>query len=504
MIDLPWDPRRIRLGAILLSLLMSGFITVFHGVPNDDAFTYARTAQLYLDGGPGAAFAHYGWAVYPMLIGELMRWLSVDAIQAGLLINGLLFALLVSVFLDLVTILDPRPNTVLLGAGVILLMPQGVEFRFEVIRDVGHWSFALLALLQLVRFSQDGRSSRLIGFALALLTAALFRAEALVYLVAAPLTMVLTQPASARPGRTALRYGLGAAIVGALLSGLVAQGFNIDLIQGLTAFYRDYGTFLTGMPMLETAWQETASAALFNAHAGPFNAEYMPLILIFGLSVVLVGAFYNGIGGPYLIVLVIGAFRRQLGFPRSVSVPVMGFIGISLTILLGFVVLTRFLTARYAFLLCLTAALWVPLVIRRVLDASAGRMHARAWRLWTGVLFLYCFIDAFVSFGTNRDYLLDAAQWVREEAPPDSLLLTNSRVVAYYSQRIDAYDLPLTGLTAAEIEGAPVGSVVAVVHDMAGMALVESPSVRPRLQRIRQFPSDDAPLLGLYRRNALP
>ena len=67
MIVHAWQRMDPRLLAVIASLLISLYTLLLPELPNDDAYTYMRTAELYLQDGINAAFNHYSWVTYPVL-----------------------------------------------------------------------------------------------------------------------------------------------------------------------------------------------------------------------------------------------------------------------------------------------------------------------------------------------------------------------------------------------------------------------------------------------------
>jgi hypothetical protein len=65
------DIRFIRLLAVLASLMLSLLAVLLNELPNTDAYTYVKAAELALQNGPAAAFAHYQWAHLPLLMAAL-------------------------------------------------------------------------------------------------------------------------------------------------------------------------------------------------------------------------------------------------------------------------------------------------------------------------------------------------------------------------------------------------------------------------------------------------
>jgi len=76
----------IRIAAVGLSLLVSFFTSSLTILPNDDAYTYVRTAEIFLNEGINAAIQHYTWAGYSLLI-ALISKLGLDLFNAAYLIK---------------------------------------------------------------------------------------------------------------------------------------------------------------------------------------------------------------------------------------------------------------------------------------------------------------------------------------------------------------------------------------------------------------------------------
>ena len=54
--------------AVISSLLISIITILFPDTPNDDAYVYIKTAEIFLAEGTISAFQHYAWAGYSLLI----------------------------------------------------------------------------------------------------------------------------------------------------------------------------------------------------------------------------------------------------------------------------------------------------------------------------------------------------------------------------------------------------------------------------------------------------
>ena len=202
--NLDWRQVDIRWFAVAASLLLSVFTLLSQEIPNSDAYTYARTAEVFLADGLKAAYQHYAWASYSILIG-IVSWSGLDIFSAGLLVNALFYALLVYAFLSIVKeIKDSRPLLVL-AAISILVYPQLNEYRELVIRDTGFWALSLFALWQYLLYTKTQSTQHAVAFCASLLVAASFRAEAIAYLVFTPLGLLLDSPNGHRRTQQAAR-----------------------------------------------------------------------------------------------------------------------------------------------------------------------------------------------------------------------------------------------------------------------------------------------------------
>ena len=86
-----WKKLDIRYTAVIASLLLSSFSTLTASLPNDDAYTYIRTAEIFLDDGVSAAISHYTWAGYPILIGAASMF-GLSLLEAAYALNTIFYS----------------------------------------------------------------------------------------------------------------------------------------------------------------------------------------------------------------------------------------------------------------------------------------------------------------------------------------------------------------------------------------------------------------------------
>ena len=493
-------PVDIRLLAVFASLLISLLTSAFGSVPNNDAYGYIRTAEIFSDEGFAAAFAHYEWATYSLFISIVHKLPGVDLIAAAYFLNALFYGLLVYSFISIIREIDDSDRVLLLAAITILVYPQLNEYRLYIIRDIGFWSLSLFSLWQFMVFGRTHNYRNAMWFCAALLLAATFRVEAISYLLVVPLCLLIDERI-ARDQR--IKYGLfftGFSLVLLILAIVVSQLAGLGLIKLFTDFVSVYAPFLSSTLFPTEAESLTLATAIFNEHAANYSREYLTLFLLVGLSAILLANLFNGIGGPFLIVLAIGHFKKLCAIEKHNFAPILAILLVNGLILFLFIIVTRFLSSRYTMLLCLVLALFVPLILDRLLQwsGSAGK-KVLVTRL-IAVFLLYCAIDAYISFGSTKNYLYDAADWIAENSSPGTMVLTNNTAIAYFSGKVQEYDLTQRNLTEEEVLQTSPGSFIAVETTPVMRQLFQSNAISSRVEQLIAFPDDEEQRLVVYRR----
>ncbi len=468
---LNWLRRHPKPVAVICSLLVSGYFLALGIAPNDDAYTYVRVADILLNDGLSAAYAHYPWATYSVLFAQLAPF-GVNLFVAGLLFNALLYALLAYCFIELVSELtrawpsEQRDSALLYAILTITLYPQLNEFRSMLIRDVGFWAFSLIGLLQLIKLARPVTQriefwKQGIGFCLALACAFAFRAEALVYLIFSPL-LLLTLRSDNGGRRIGDAIRLAALIVGSVSAIAIAcllAGF--DLFALLSKFLSTYTPFVEAAFTNDEVQRSTLSASLFEDNA----EEHLSLLMIVGLFGTLIASLATAIGFPYASTLSIAALRYRLAKVFSVDSNalhlIVGFALINFGILIGFILMTRFVSARYGMLLSLLVILFIPLILARA-RRPAQLIHTPSLPTWSvGLLFFYCFVDSFYSFGDRKEFLNEAVAWI-QQSDSSAPFISNRHALAYASGRVENYEKSPRTFSADELRATKVGTEIAV------------------------------------------
>ncbi len=486
-----------RIWAVAASLLLSVHVGFAVSVPNDDAFLYARTAEIFLQDGVGAAFEHFAWAGYPVLIG-LVATAGLEVLTAAYLLNALFFAVLTFAFASICREFSQDRGLLALAALTILLFPEINEYRFQILRDSGFWAFAMLGLWQLIRYGAEGRWKCCLYFCGALLLAAIFRPEALLYLLLAPLCLLFDR----RRGR-AERYLLclraqAAAVVALLACWLAGLWFGLDLFAQAVALGSAYLPFLQSL--FDAGGQEMAAMAqaVFGEHAATYSGRYLPLFLLAGLMVILVAELLYAVGMPFSLILAWGYWKKWLLPDRDAALPAVAFAAINLLTVLAFLLVTRYLTSRYAMIFSLALALAAPFVAREMLARAAPGTRLVPWLL--ALFFAFSAVDSYYSFGRSKSHVRDAAEWLDANAGEGARLLTDNRAVAYYSGMVAEYDQVRPRLREAQILAVAPGDVVAAETSAANEQLLARPDIAALLEPLAAFPAGDETLMRIYRR----
>src|SRR5690606_8999783 len=365
-----WINNDVRWWAIAASLLLSLLHALLNPMPNVDAFTYVRTAEVYLDQGLFAAFAWYPSATYPLLIAGVHQLTGVNLFVSGQIINALIYALLTFTFITLVMEIRRRAATAgetdrlaLIAAITVLVFPQLNEYRYFLIRDIGAIAFLLLGLLQLMRVGRERWLRHALLFGLFTLLAALFRAEALVYLLLGPCALLLNTRLE-RSSR--VRQVLGILAVALLLMAVAIAGSRVagmDFPAVRERVVAVYQPFIASTTESLDGINSPISEAVFGEYAADYSGQYIALFLVTGLAAILVLKLITGFGIPALLLILQGLRTGSAQQSNPAMRQAFLYASIAFLIMLAFLLLTRFLSTRYTLMFCVTLMLMAPFVV---------------------------------------------------------------------------------------------------------------------------------------------
>ncbi|MCY4356990.1 MAG: hypothetical protein OXD01_05655 [Gammaproteobacteria bacterium] len=498
MRDFRWQDYDVRWLAVAASAFLSVYTLVWPQLPNDDAYTYIRTADIFLNEGIMAALDHYSWAGYSIAIG-LFSQLGFSLFTAAYLLNALFHALLVYSFVSVVKTIDDSISVVWMAALIVLVFPELNEYRYMIIRDTGFWALLTLGLWQFLLYFRGRKLRHGISFVLAVSLALIFRAEAMLYLLLTPICLLFDRRQDiSRNLRdflilTGVMVGSGSVVVFTL------RLVGIDVIALLMEFVSVYQPFLINAINPSEADSIAAARVVFGDYAAAFSRQYLTAVIATGLLVVLFMNIFYAISGPYFWLLAYGWFRRHLRLDDQQLLPIWAWLIINTLILFVFLFVTRYLSSRYGMVLALMLAVQLPFVVSAILGRVMGRSGTRVGIVFLGLFFLYCVIDSTISFGKPRDWLLETAIYLNRETEPNSHVLTNNHTIAYFSGKVAAYDEVERMLTREQVLATIPGDLIAIELFYEMTELVADPVLSPYLEPLATFPVD-TPRAAVYRR----
>lgn len=489
----------IRTLAVLVSLLLSAWHALLYPIPNADAFEYARIAHAYLDDGVAAAFARYPSVIYPVLLGIVHQLTGLDLFVGGQLISALFFALLVYSFITLAQLLRPTPRVGLLAALVVLAFPSLNEVRSLLIRDTPFLALMLTAAVQLIRFGLRYRPRHAIAFVLLSLAAALFRAEALAYLVLVPLALLFgNREQWGRNVRAVL--ALEAVLLAAGMAGLLAgAAMGVDFAGALQRMLQVYWPFLRDAVSAISAEDSPLSKAIFGEYAANFSDDSLWIFMLTGLTAVLVVTLMEAFGLPSLILFAWSARRMPRG-ETTASRVLLAYALVAFLILLGFLLLTRFLAHRYTLLFCMSCLVFLPLIIDRAWSSAGSSQRPRLWQGLLVFLLTFSFVDSHVSFHNSDAALEQASEWVQQNTRAGDAVFTNNSYIAYYSGRVEDYDKVFRYIADDAIENTSFGTLIVLTRGRAIDEQIQRNLEFQRIVPLAQFPAGDDPEVLIFRR----
>jgi hypothetical protein len=497
--------------ALLASLLFSLLLTLGQPVLNDDAFSYLRAAERFQQDGFAGVLSDYGWYGYSILIaladGVLPGGLDVSAH----VLNALCYLLLTGVFMALQRDSGANQRQLLLGAGVVLLFPLLNEMRHFIIRDVAYWAFSLLALLQLSRLARATSVRQGLPLALAwcgsTLLATLFRLEALLPALVAPLVL-LAVPGGSADRQPARIEGLHAMLLlyltlllCAVLVLLLALAAGIHLPELMGFAWRYYLPLLLDLGGVLREDALALNAVLFTPQnfPGTGNLAVGLLILVFGYAASVLLNLVAALGVPFTLLLVLGWQQRRHVLPRAVLAPWLGYAVPALLALLVFQFIMHFQTQRYAALLALLLLVWLPGLLEQWWQQAEQQGKARRFRLTLACFCCYFAVDSLVSFGYSRQHIEQAEQWLLQELPADATLATNSFQLAWSSGRIRDYDKTQRDAARAIQDGA-AAEYLALDLKQADTNSRQALEQTPSLELVTNFSNERGDEVRIYRR----
>lgn len=407
------DVRNVALVAFFASLLLSLFAVIASDDLNRDGMLYVEASKAWLSEGWEGARSRFDWLFMPIAIATLSLITGLEPETAGYL----LCALLMGATCALMVLVSERlfKGSAWMACIVVLAMPAFNEYRDHIIREFGFWCFTLIAILCALNWLDRLCWRYAIAAPTALVVAAAFRVEAVVFLP----VLFAWQLYAVRSG--ANRSGLLTTLV--LQGGLIGVAGLLVLVGGLDIAWRVESYW----PALDLA----GKAERFDLHVQHFQTFVLPELahhdaysmLVFALLSLIPFKFMKGFGF-FLIPLLFGA-RKTTVTDRAAMV-VCFFLAYCM-VLVAFVSERFFLSGRYVSYLNLLA---VPVV------AVGCIVMIERWRRvrWFLVaIMLISMVANVISLSDRKLQFKEAGEWLKANSEaPERVFIEGLRVRYHY------------------------------------------------------------------------
>lgn len=424
--------RKVYIGAVVVSLLLSSWCAHVLTIPNPDAVYYLRAADLIIKGQVQEALSIFRWPVYSFVIAGPVWLFKVNVELAAQIVNAFFDCITVVTFMALVRSLAPasvRHQLFLWATVVILMHPRLMGLRGVVVRDHGFVAFFSLALYLIAIDYRAPKLTNKICIALAILAAALFRVEAL-YLLIVVTTFYLYAGARGVSCRIA-------SVAGMLL-------FCLLLVPGYLFWVNatNVPKVLSGagnaldllVPLRDFTEKVSAKAAQLGAILPP--VRNIGGLAYTGVTVaILVDALLRAVTIPLGILAALAFVPRRVMPPFSEKL-VVWFAGWQLPLLIVYAVAALYLDWRYAMALVLVATIPVVFTISELHSRGvAGRWKERAILLVAFLALLGPWLWSFPKH-SELEYIRKAGVWIKENLKGASIY-TNDLRIFYYADRLE-------------------------------------------------------------------
>lgn len=407
------------------SLLLSAWLIALDPLINRDAIIYLRSADAYLRDGFAASQQLYGRPVLPICMALVHKFTGIPMVYAGLILVSLAYALMCSAFVAIVHTLGGDRRVQLIAAIVIIAHPMLNHSRSSIMRDPIYWAFLLMAFRELLLYLQHQNLGHRLRWFAYILLATLFRFEGAFFAVLAPLSLLFTPGVSHR-----LRHCLHLLVPQLVALTLAAVGYQLLSGDGAPLFpaIEKYIAKLQALPAeFGEIAQSSANALLtFTAREDAVFAAVISLIALLLLNIC------RAMTWPWVITLLWGATKNLTGrFRPGHSVLLGAHLLIGLFYLALFLFINRFMLERYGSQIVLFLLLYIPFVLNSLWHSEGG-----GWKkAVVALLLLGMTLDSMHTGASDKAFIHDAAQWVEQETPRHSSLVSNSKNIAYFGNR---------------------------------------------------------------------
>ena len=413
----------------LVNIALSLCIIAFDPVLNRDAITYLLAAEAYIDSGITASLEVYSWPFFPVLFATIHQITFIPLHLAALLVVSVGFFLTSYAFVRIVAEMGGSSRAQLFGLIIITFHPFIADYRSSIMRDSGMWAFMLLAMLELIRYSQHPTKLHQFKWMIYIGVALLFRIETLAIALLSPLSLLATGQDRLKERITAtLQFYIpllvAAGIIGAaLLLTTENSGGQLKLLGDM----KFYTAYLSELSTIIDRNSSILSNSMISYTARE-DAGYAVIAVFFTICFINI---FRAITPIYLIALISSKLSSVKTFTcANADAIIKVHLLIIGTYLVLFTISRQFNLERYSFQFVIIILLYLPFIIESIWWST--RLQ-RASRIISIFIFAGYALDTMINSDYKKNYINEAAVWLKTETPVDAKIISNHHHIAYFS-----------------------------------------------------------------------
>ena len=485
--------KKILLVSFFISVIFSVWNIYHEPTINGDALVYLKSAELYTKGYWAEGFQTWKWPLFPFLLSIISNVTNLSVEHSAYVLNTLLWAVAILGFIMLTREMGGTLWHWVAAAIIILVYTKINDYRDYIIRDAGYIAFYLLGFLCFLRFNHTKTWLYGLSWAFFMVLAALFRSEGFIFLVLAPLVLLIDrdQDISQRIRMFIKANSLLAALVVVAIFTILLTEIPIEQLeisQKLNIILQTYGTEFTSKIQLVNKY-------LLNK----YSESYGWLVVIATIVIILLYKSVTTIGTLYGLLTLHGIFSKAYSPDKTRRNIWLWFIFINIIILLIFASMRFFLTGRYVLAMVLTIMLITPFSLVRIFnhwkDKKPGSGKYQKYILPGIILIMILMlIDGLVSFGLSKLYVKEAGLWIKNNTSLESTLYSTDQTVNYYAGKKYPY-IVLSDLSKAKVKYDY--TAVQIKHNKQG--LLKKVIVKMKAEPIKIFGNKEGDRVILFK-----
>lgn len=286
----------------LMLILIVGFagwsIWIQEGAINKDGLLYLKQAFLFSEGRTAEALHLYPHSFYSFLIGSTLKLTGFNILWIAHGINLFLFGIASLFYLKTLRLIDHSSNIVFYG-GIVLLsfMPIMDDYVGMLLRDHGMWAGCMAATYFFLQSRDTPNNKYYFLWNFSLLFAALFRPEALIFLIVIPcLEFYLLKKKSFKTLLLSFRF-----LITTFFVSLILLAYYI-ILKDQNIFLSVYEKILSVI----TSFDRRSVITTDDFWLSFLLNDYSKLILFGGLTFVFIVKWLAGLGVIHLSIFLFG------------------------------------------------------------------------------------------------------------------------------------------------------------------------------------------------------